>query len=157
VEVSPRAARCGVPRGAVWDTSTDHISADFVYRRMRMSSYCRQFPAPLNQNISEQIVGAVRRSNGHDLGANAKTVPYVAEHTAMAASIRGDGPYREPRDDRGREHHDLHYGTRVGLHRRQGDLDQIMAFEVGSDAERVRLRREDGGAAAAVPGIYKLV
>ncbi len=40
------------------------------------------------------IVGSKGRSNAHDLAAaNQQTRPYVAEHTAMVASIRGDGPY----------------------------------------------------------------
>ncbi len=88
--------------GAVWrprDSEVygniyDHISADFVYPNgVHMSSYCRQFQKGLAQNVSELIVGTKGRSNGHDMGSGEKTVPYVAEHTAMAASIRGDGPY----------------------------------------------------------------
>jgi predicted dehydrogenase len=94
VEVVATGGAVWRPREELYGNIYDHISSDFVYPGgVRMSSYCRQFPAPLHQNVSEQIVGAVRRSNGHDLGANAKTQPYVAEHTAMAASIRGDGPY----------------------------------------------------------------
>lgn len=44
-------------------------------------------------NVSELIVGSKGRSTAHDMGPGEKTFPYVAEHTAMAASIRGDGPY----------------------------------------------------------------
>jgi predicted dehydrogenase len=83
----------------------DHISADFVYANgMHMSSYCRQYPQGSAQNVSELIVGSKRRSNAHDLGStegqdprtayrNPLDNPYVREHTAMVASIRGDGPY----------------------------------------------------------------
>jgi len=50
-------------------------------------------PCPADQNISEQIVGAVGAVMVMTWARMRKTVPYVAEHTAMAASIRGDGPY----------------------------------------------------------------
>jgi len=102
--------------GAIWRPKTevygniyDHISADFEYPNgVRMSSYCRQFPRDRNSeihtNISELIVGTKGRSNAHDLGTGSgqdvRTSfkdplenPYVREHTAMVASIRGDGPY----------------------------------------------------------------
>jgi predicted dehydrogenase len=83
----------------------DHVSADFVYANgVRMSSYCRQYPRGCAQNVSELIVGTKGRSSGHDLGTgtgqDVRTQftdqlqnPYVREHTALAASIRGDGPY----------------------------------------------------------------
>lgn len=83
----------------------DHISADFVYANgVHMSSYCRQYPRGSAGNVSELIIGSKRRSNGHDMGSgsgqdvrqgfqNQLDNPYVREHTAMAASIRGDGPY----------------------------------------------------------------
>jgi predicted dehydrogenase len=83
----------------------DHISADFTYGNgVHMSSYCRQYPRGSAQNVSELIIGAKGRSNAHDLGSepgqdvrtpfqNQRENPYVREHTAMIASIRGDGPY----------------------------------------------------------------
>jgi predicted dehydrogenase len=83
----------------------DHISADFVYPNgVHMSSYCRQYPQGSAQNVSELIIGTKGRSNAHDLGSgsgqdvrsrfeNQKDNPYVREHTALVASIRGDGPY----------------------------------------------------------------
>ena len=83
----------------------DHVSADFVYPNgVRMSSYCRQFPRGSAENVSELIVGTKGRTNGYDLAAGGghdprtpyrdpKESPYVREHTAMIASIRGDGPY----------------------------------------------------------------
>lgn len=82
------------PREELYGNIYDHISADFVYPNgVRMSSYCRQFPRGCTGNISELVVGSKGKSNAHDLGPNEKTTPYVAEHTAMVASIRGDGPY----------------------------------------------------------------
>ena len=83
----------------------DHISADFIYPNgVHMSSYCRQYPRGSAQSVSELIVGTKGRSNAHDLGStpgqdvrtpfqNQRENPYVREHTAMIASIRGDGPY----------------------------------------------------------------
>ena len=82
----------------------DHISADFVYPNgVHMSSYCRQYPQGSAQNVSELIVGTKKRSNGYDLSGAAqdprsprrdpRQSPYVREHTAMVASIRGAGPY----------------------------------------------------------------
>jgi len=83
----------------------DHISADFVYPNgVHMSSHCRQFPAGSEKRVSELIVGSKGRSNGYDLGSgpavdprsprsDPRQSPYVREHTAMLASIRGDGPY----------------------------------------------------------------
>jgi predicted dehydrogenase len=81
------------PRTEVYGNIYDHISADFEYANgVRMSSYCRQFPRELAQNISEMIVGSKGRIDSRKL-ARAPINPYVAEHTALAASIRGDGPY----------------------------------------------------------------
>lgn len=87
------------PREELYGNIYDHVSSDFVYPNgAHMSSYCRQFrresrESKIYANVSELIVGSKGRSNAHDLGANERTVPYVAEHTAMVASIRGDGPY----------------------------------------------------------------
>jgi predicted dehydrogenase len=81
------------PRTEVYGNIYDHISADFEYANgVRMSSYCRQFPRELAQNISEMIVGSKGRIDSRKL-ARAPINPYVAEHTALADSIRGDGPY----------------------------------------------------------------
>jgi len=81
------------PRQELYGNIYDHIAADFEYANgVRMSSYCRQFPRGLYTNISELVVGSKRRSNVRDLGARGEN-PYVAEHRAMVASIRGDGPY----------------------------------------------------------------
>jgi predicted dehydrogenase len=83
----------------------DHISSDFIYPNgVHMSSYCRQYPQGAAQNVSELIIGSKRRSNAHDLGSGTgqdvrqgfrdqRENPYVREHAALAASIRGDGPY----------------------------------------------------------------
>jgi predicted dehydrogenase len=95
VEVVASGGAVWRPRGdEAYGNIYDHISADFVYPNgVHMSSYCRQYPRPAATNVSELIVGTKGRSSGHDLGTGEKTTPYVAEHTAMAASIRGDGPY----------------------------------------------------------------
>jgi len=86
------------PRDEIYGCIYDHVSADFVYPNgVHMSSYCRQYPRTqannIATNISELIVGTKGRSKGNDLADNARTRPYVAEHTAMINSIRGDGPY----------------------------------------------------------------
>jgi len=94
VEVTATGGVIWRPREEMYGNIYDHIGADFVYANgVRMSSYCRQFPDGTASNISEMAVGTKGRSNVHDLGPNVKTTPYVAEHTAMLASIRGDGPY----------------------------------------------------------------
>jgi predicted dehydrogenase len=81
------------PRTEVYGNIFDHISADFEYPNgVRMSSYCRQFPRGLHQNISELVVGSKGRINSKEL-AQAPVNPYVSEHTALVNSIRGDGPY----------------------------------------------------------------
>jgi len=81
------------PKDEIHGNIYDHISADFVYPNgVRMSSYCRQYPGNLYRNVSELVVGTRGRSNCHDLGTKGER-DYVAEHTAMVNSIRGDGPY----------------------------------------------------------------
>ena len=94
IEVVASGGAIWRPREEMYGNIYDHLSADFKFANgVRMSSYCRQYPNGSTQNISEQVVGSKGRSNAHDLGGGEKTVPYVAEHTAMVASIRGDGPY----------------------------------------------------------------
>lgn len=94
VEVMATGGAIWRPREELYGNIYDHIGADFVYPNgVRMSSYCRQFPDGSAQNVSEMAVGTKGRSSVHDLGPNEKTTPYVAEHAAMIASIRGDGPY----------------------------------------------------------------
>jgi predicted dehydrogenase len=85
------------PREELYGNIYDHISSDFTYANgMQMSSYCRQFDKAKNPkiatNISERVVGTKGSSNCKDMGA-VDINPYVREHTAMARSIRGDGPY----------------------------------------------------------------
>lgn len=82
------------PRDEVHGSIYDHISADFVYPNgVRMSSYCRQYPGEkMYRNVSELVIGTKGRSNGKDLGTKGEN-PYVSEHRALAASIRGDGKY----------------------------------------------------------------
>lgn len=82
------------PRTEIYGSIYDHVAADFVFANgVRMSSYCRQFPdAKMYRNVSEIAVGTKGRSNCRDLGVKGEN-PYVSEHRALIASIRGDGPY----------------------------------------------------------------
>jgi predicted dehydrogenase len=85
------------PREELYGNIYDHISSDFTYANgVQMSSYCRQFNREKNPriatNISERVVGTRGSSNCKNLGATDLN-PYMREHTAMARSIRGDGPY----------------------------------------------------------------
>jgi len=86
------------PRTEVYGNIFDHVAAEFTYANgVRLTSCCRQFPAPpdgkIMRIVNELIVGTKGKSNAHDLGPNEATKPYVAEHTAMMKSIRGDGKY----------------------------------------------------------------
>jgi predicted dehydrogenase len=97
------------PRTEIYGNIYDHIVSDFVYPNgAHMSSHTRQFPRDTDPkaytNISEWIVGTKGTSNGHDLGSGTKQDvrnkfadplenPYVREHMALVASIRGTGPY----------------------------------------------------------------
>lgn len=93
VKVAATGGAVWRPKEELYGNIYDHIAADFEYENgVRMSSYCRQFPRGLYTNVSEMIVGAKGKSNGHDMGTK-DINPYVAEHTALAKSIRGDGPY----------------------------------------------------------------
>jgi predicted dehydrogenase len=81
------------PRTEVYGNIYDHISADFEYPNgVRMSSYCRQFPRGLHTNISERVILSKGKFASTEL-ARAEVNPYEAEHTALVASIRGDGPW----------------------------------------------------------------
>jgi predicted dehydrogenase len=87
------------PRNEIYGNIYDHISADFVYANgVRMSSYCRQFPRDKNKeihtDISEVVVGTKgQRRFEQTRHATELENPYVREHAAMVASIRGDGPH----------------------------------------------------------------
>jgi predicted dehydrogenase len=93
------------PRTEIYGNIYDHLTSDFVYANgVHMSSHCRQFPKGCYENVSELAVGSKGRSNCHDLGSGTKQDvrkgfkdpledPYVREHMALVASIRGDGPY----------------------------------------------------------------
>jgi hypothetical protein len=59
---------------------------------VRMSSYCRQYPRGLPNNVSELVVGTKGRSNCKNMGTPGLD-PYVQEHIDMVKSIRGQGPY----------------------------------------------------------------
>ncbi|MBM3739225.1 MAG: Gfo/Idh/MocA family oxidoreductase [Acidobacteria bacterium] len=81
------------PRDEVHGNIYDHISADFTFADgVHMFSNCRQFPGRMYSNVSELAIGTKGRSNCRDLGTKGEP-PMVAEHRALAASVRGDGPY----------------------------------------------------------------
>ena len=89
------------PKNEIYGNIYDHLTADFVYPNgVHMSSHCRQYPKGSKEMVNELIVGTRGRSNGYSLDAGSKQAPnkglenpYVREHMALAASIRGDGPY----------------------------------------------------------------
>lgn len=81
------------PRDAVHGNIYDHIAAEFFYPNgVRLASYCRQYPGRMYRNIGERVIGPKGKSNCRDLGTQGES-GLVAEHRALAASIRGDGPY----------------------------------------------------------------
>lgn len=93
VKVNATGGAAWRPRQALYGNIYDHIASDFEYANgVRLSSYCRQFPKGLYTNIGETVVGTKRRSNCRDMGTKGEN-PFVSEHRAMMASIRGDGPY----------------------------------------------------------------
>lgn len=82
------------PQDDVHGNIYDHLATDFVFENgVRMTSYCRQYPRGLYQNISELAIGTKGRSNCKDLGAQPEVRDYVAEHVALVNSIRGTGAY----------------------------------------------------------------
>lgn len=97
VKVAATGGRAWRPSDEIYGNIYDHISADFEYPNgLRVSSYSRQFPRDehIYRRIGEMLVGSKGRSSCNDLaGPGANVNPYVVEHTALASSIRGDGPY----------------------------------------------------------------
>jgi predicted dehydrogenase len=82
------------PQDDVHGNIYDHLATDFVFENgVRTSSYCRQYPRGLYQNISEMAIGTKGRSNCKDLGTQPDVRDYVAEHVALVNSIRGTGQY----------------------------------------------------------------
>jgi len=50
------------------------MSTDFTYANgVHMSSYCRQYPKGVYNNVSDLIIGAKGRSDGMDMGAKGST------------------------------------------------------------------------------------
>ncbi|MBM3757637.1 MAG: Gfo/Idh/MocA family oxidoreductase [Acidobacteria bacterium] len=96
-KVVATGGRCWRPSDEIYGNIYDHVSADLEYPGgIRVSSYCRQFPAGnhIYRKVGELLAGTKGRSNCFDLaGPGPEPKPYVAEHTALARSIRGDGPY----------------------------------------------------------------
>jgi len=95
VKVTATGGAAWRPREEIYGNIYDHIAAQFEYANgVRMLSYCRQFDRQLGySNISELVIGSKGKSDCRDLGRRVEVSPYVAEHTAMAASIRGERPY----------------------------------------------------------------
>ena len=86
--------------GAAWRTRDelygniyDHLTSEFTYANgVRLSSSCRQLPAPTYTETSDLIVGTKGQSTGRDLGT-AGLNGQVQEHIEMLKSIRGEAPY----------------------------------------------------------------
>lgn len=95
VKVTAMGGAAWRPREEIYGNIYDHIAAQFEYPNgVRMLSYCRQYPRELGyNNVSELVVGSKGISNCRNIGTRASVSPYVAEHTAMVASIRGERPY----------------------------------------------------------------
>jgi predicted dehydrogenase len=93
VKVAAHGGTAWRPREEIYGNIYDHIAADFEYANgVRMSSYCRQYPRGLYNNVSELVTGSKGTSNCHDMGTRGEN-PYVQEHVDMVKSIRGQGPY----------------------------------------------------------------
>ncbi len=83
----------------------DHFNCEFTYANgARMTSNCRQIPKAPYQDVSEYVIGTKGHSNCRDMveggGHDPRTPykdplenPYVREHMAFIASIRGEGPH----------------------------------------------------------------
>lgn len=96
-KVVATGGRCWRPNEEIYGNIYDHISADFEYPGgVRVSSYCRQFPNEqhIYRKVGEMLAGSKGRSACNDLASPGTAInPYVAEHTALVKSIRGEGPY----------------------------------------------------------------
>ncbi|MCU0226540.1 MAG: Gfo/Idh/MocA family oxidoreductase [Bryobacterales bacterium] len=95
VKVTAMGGAAWRPREDVYGNIYDHVASQFEYPNgVRMLSYGRQYPRELGyNNISELVVGSKGKSDCRNMGTRANVSPYVAEHTAMVASIRGERPY----------------------------------------------------------------
>jgi len=79
------------PREELYGSIYDHVAADFEYANgVRMSSYCRQYPGRLYNQVNEIIAGSKGRVT-LDQGRGAPG--YKNEHTKLMKSIRGEIPY----------------------------------------------------------------
>ena len=140
------------PRAALYGNIFDHMNSDFVYPNgVHLASACRQYPRGTFNNVSDLVVGTKGRSTGIDLGTQGHQPLCPGAH-----QLRGQHPgaraVHQPVDSDRREHADLHHGARVRV---LGDGDHVgpdHELEAGPDAERVRLRSEDGSDAAAGTG-----
>ncbi|HUB32813.1 MAG TPA: Gfo/Idh/MocA family oxidoreductase [Bryobacteraceae bacterium] len=95
VEVIASGGAAWRPREEEYGNIYDHLHADFVYPNgVHMSSQCRQYRAPAEQNVSERIVCARGVVDSAALrGMQLPFDPYVQEHIDMVGSILGKGPY----------------------------------------------------------------
>ena len=102
------------------------------------------------QNISEMVIGTKGKSNCHDMGAKGIN-PYVAEHTKLLASIRGDGPYVNEAMEVANSTMTCIMARESAYSGQEITWDQIMNFEARPVPQGVWLRREDGLPAGACP------
>lgn len=95
VKVTAMGGAAWRPREEIYGNIYDHVASQFEYANgVRMMSYGRQYPRELGyNNIGELVVGSKGKSDCRNMGTRANVSPYVAEHTAMVASIRGERPY----------------------------------------------------------------
>ncbi len=147
----------------------DHISADFVYPNgQRLSSYCRQYPRGSAQNVSELIIGSKGRSNAHDLGSGSgqdvrtpfqdpKENPYVREHAAMVASIRGTGPYVNHGMAVAESTMTCIMGREAAYSGQKITWDQIMASQLDLQPKEFGYDLKMDIPPLPVPGVYKFV
>ncbi len=169
---------CVASGGAIWRPKDDpewygniydHVSADFVYANgAHMSSYCRQYPRGTAGNVSELIIGSKKRSNAHDLTSgpaqdprrpyeNQKDNPYVREHAAMAASIRGDGPYINHGMVVAETTMTCIMGREAAYSGQKLTWDMMMASQLDLQPKKFDYDAKVEIAPLPVPGVYKFV
>jgi len=152
------------PREEYYGNIYDHMSADFVYPNgAHFSSTCRQYSGDCYQLTDDLVVGTKGRSNCRDMGGTKGKVnvwehkAYVAEHKALVASIRGDGPY-------------VNHGKMVaesaltGIMARESAYsgqeitwEQIMASKLDLMPKALALNMKMEVPPLPVPGVYKFI
>lgn len=97
VSVIASGGRCWKPKEERYGNIWDHFSCDFEYPNgVHVMSFCRHLNKCYNE-VSELVTGTNRQfrngqSNCRDMGEGGQN-PYVQEHAALQASMRGDSPY----------------------------------------------------------------